>query len=635
MCSIAKEAIGNMDFVAAHNNLAKAEQILGNYYRIASLKKELTEKESVFSVQISKLNDLVKKKYFYAASGILRDLQKKVPTAKIPNDVLIESNVAQAETLYKAAVSESGEEKLIRLCSQISNLCADYPGVEALMLKYRPKQVSNIRITTDTRVCTNTLVWEISPSTGEISYKILRKENTAAASGDDPAAVELGIAGMPKFVDSSPKAGVIYYYTIYAIRAGVASAPVHASAVNLADVCIVNKEEGDGFVRIDWKPLDKNARVNVCRCENRIPKDPKDGTRISVSGNSFRDDTVENDVSYGYLITVTYHVEGKDITTSGVSAQLIASSVPEAVDDLAVASIEEDIFEATWTCQGKEKVVLYCTDGRCTLKYGDVTTIDKVTSLLKPVNSVSSAPGRCRFRITDNKKYAIIPVTVKNSMAVIGEQTIAAKIEKINVDKVELLNSSLLMNIKWPQDALSILIIYGEGGYAKSLEDRKGKSVRTISQKQFQADGGLVLKGIEQKDYYITLYSACKVNGEMIYSDGTQVLFSNKPKCDITYSIKVKGLFSKTVEVEFTSGERKFILPAIDIISKQNGTPVYADSGTVIEHIEEQQVNGSYKFTVGAGSFPKGSYLKPFFTDEKLYESISLRPAYGTNFKVS
>ena len=635
MCSIAKEAIGNMDFVAAHNNLAKAEQILGNYYRIASLKKELTEKESVFSVQISKLNDFVKKKYFYAASGILRDLQKKVPTAKIPNDVLIESNVAQAETLYKAAVSESGEEKLIRLCSQISNLCADYPGVEALMLKYRPKQVYNIRITTDTRVCTNTLVWEKSPSTGEISYKILRKENTAAASVDDPAAVELGIAGMPKFVDSSPKAGVTYYYTIYAIRAGVASAPVHASAVNLADVCIVNKEEGDGFVRIDWKPLDKNARVNVCRCENRIPKDPKDGTRISVSGNSFRDDTVENDISYGYLITVTYHVEGKDITTSGVSVRLIASSVPEAVDDLAVASIEEDIFEATWTCQGKEKVVLYCTDGRCTLKYGDVTTIDKVTSLLKPVNSVSSAPGRCRFRITDNKKYAIIPVTVKNSMAVIGEQTIAAKIEKINVDKVELLNSSLLINIKWPQDALSILIIYGEGGYAKSLEDRRGKSVRTISQKQFQADGGLVLKGIEQKDYYITLYSACKVNGEMIYSDGTQVLFSNKSKCDITYSIKVKGLFSKTVEVEFTSGERKFILPAIDIISKQNGTPVYADSGTVIEHIEEQQVNGSYKFTVGIGSFPKGSYLKPFFIDEKLYESISLRPAYGTNFKVN
>lgn len=635
LCGIARTAIGNMDFVAAHNSLAKAEQILGSYYKLAPLKKELTEKESVFSVQISKLNDLVRKKHFYAAIGILRDLQKKVPAAKIPNDVLIESNVEQAEKLYKDAVAESGEEKLIQLCSQISNLCADYPGVEALMLKYRPKPVSNIRITADTRVGANTVVWEKSPSTGEISYRILRKENTAAASGDDPAALELGVAGMPKFVDPTPKAGVTYYYTVYAIRAGIASAPAHASAVNLADVGILNKEEGDGFVRVEWKPLDKNAHVNVCRCEGRIPKDPTDGVRIPVTGSFFRDATVENDVTYGYLITVTYHVEGKDVTTSGAAARLTPSSLPEAVDDLAVASMEGDIFEATWTSSGKEKVVLYCTDGRCALKYGDVTTIDKVTSLLKPVNSVSSAPGRCRFRITDEKKYAIIPVTIKNSMAVIGEQTIAAKIEKINVDKVELVNSSLLMHIKWPKDAISILLLYGEDRYAKSLEDRKGKSVRTISKKQFEADGGLVLRGIEQKDYYITLYSACKVNGEMVYSDGTQVLFSNKPKCDIIYSVKVRGILGKKVEVEFTSTAREFTLPAIDIISKQNGTPVYADSGTVVEHIEEQQVNGSYKFTAPAGSFPKGSYLKPFFTDEKLYGSISLRPAYGTNFKVN
>lgn len=635
MCRSAKEAIANMDFIGAHNYIAKAEKLLANYYKIPPLKKELKEKEDVFSGEIKKLNDLVKKKFFYEAIGILKELQKKVPTAKIPNDVLIETNVAQADALYKSAVSERREEELIRICTQIVNLCTDYPGVEALMLKYRPKPVSNIQITVDPKVCANTLVWEKSASKGDISYKILRKENTAVASEEDPAAKTLGVAGIPRFVDSTPKPGVNYYYTVYAIRAGVASSPVYVNAVNLADVMVVNREEGDGYIRVEWKPLDQNAHVNVCRCEKRIPKGPDDGVQIHTSGNYFRDDTVENDVSYGYLITISYRVEGKNITTSGVSEMLMASSVPDTVDDLEVSFVENDVFEASWTYPGKEKIELYGTDGRCALKYGDVTNISKVASLLKPVDYVSGGNGHCRFRIRDNKKYSIIPVTVKNSTAVVGAPAVAAKIEKITVNKVELLNSSLVISINWPEDAVSVLILYGEGGYAKSLEDRKGKTARTISKKQFEADGGLVLNGTAQMDYYISLYSACKVNGELVYSEGTQVLFSNKPKTDITYSIRVKGLFSKSVEVEFTSSASEFVLPDIDIVSKQNGIPVYANSGTVLEHIEEQQVTGSYKFKIAASAIPKDSCLKPFFSNEKLYETVSLRPAYGTNFKVN
>lgn len=635
LCRIAQKAVLNMDFEAARSNLAKAEQILTGYSKIAPIKSELVKRESEVGTYIDKIEAHIKKREIYAAYNILQKLKKKAPTATYSKGAIIDANVAQAETLYKQAVSEKSEDKLLQLCSQINGLCPDYPGVESLMLKYRPKPVSNVSVTTDTRVCTTTLMWNPSPSSGEISYKVLRKEGTAAASDKDLGAELLGEAGTTKFVDTNPRAGVTYYYTVYAVRAGVTSEPVHISAVNLADVHITKKEEGDGFVKVEWKPLDKNAKVEVCRCERRVPSTPSDGVKINATAEYFRDDSVENDVQYGYLIYVNYHVEGKDVKTAGVTEMLIPSSVPEPVDDLSISSIDEDIFEATWTYDGKEKIVLYCTDTRFSLKYGDVTTIDKVMSLLKRVDSISCAPGRCRFRITDNKKYAIIPVTTKHSTAVIGEQAIAAKIEKIKIDKVELVSSNLLINMKWPEDAVSIMVIYGDNGYAKSLEDRKGKNVRTISQNQFLADTGLVIKNIEQKDYYITLYSICKMNGDLVYSDGTQVLFSNKPKSDITFSIKTKGLFSKTVEMEFTSSQNEFTLPAIDIIAKQGGVPVYATSGTVVEHIEEQQVTGSYKFTAPANSFPRESHLKPFFTDEKLYEKISLRPAYGTNFKVN
>lgn len=634
MCRIAQGAIDNMDFALARSNLAKAEKLLSDYGKIKSLKNELDKKEAAFSKEIDKLNALVKKKAFYKGVSVLRELQKKIPGAKIPNDILIESSISQAEALYKQAVKELNETKLIQICSQLAGICSDYPGVESLMLKYRPKPVSAVKITTDTKVCTNTIVWQASPSAGEISYKILRKENTAAASAEDQDAEELGVAGIPKFVDENPTPGVIYYYTIYAMRAGVASEPVYASAVNLAEVRILKKEEGDGYIRMEWMPLEKTARVLVYRCEERVPEKPGDGVKITSGSNYFRDESVENDRQYGYLIAVTYHVEGKDITTDGVTDMLIASSLPEPVEDLAVVSVEDDIFEGTWSCSGKEKIVLYYTDKRCSLSYGDVTEVNKVEDLLHPVNVVSGSQGKCRFRLPEQKKYSIIPVTIKHSTAVIGEQAIAAKIQKIKVEKVELVNSNLLMNIEWPEDAVSVLIVYGDNGYAKSLEDRKGKSVRSVSRNQFLADGGLIIKNIEQKEYYITLHSTCKVNGELVYSEGTQILFSNKPKSDISYSIKVKGFLSKTAEIEFTSKEKEFMMPDIDIISKQGSIPVYSTSGTVIEHIESRNVSGSYKVSIPVGSLPRECHLKPFFTDEKLYEKISLRPVYGTNFKV-
>ena len=120
-----------------------------------------------------------------------------------------------------------------------------------------------------------------------------------------------------------------------------------------------------------------------------------------------------------------------------------------------------------------------------------------------------------------------------------------------------------------------------------------------------------------------------------MYSDGTQALFSNKPKTDIQYSIHVKGLLSKQIEIEFKSTEYTFFMPNIDIISKQNGIPVYVNSGRVIEHIDGQEVEGSYKILIEAKSLPKNSYLKAFFTDEEMNDMISLRPIFGTEFKVS
>ena len=207
-CDIAEQALVNMDFDKARSALARAAELAGKSGRIKELQKKLEDQEGILAREAAQLDMLVKKKSFYKAAEILCSLQRKAPTAKIANAVLIETSVKEAERLYKAAVKETSEQMLIEACSQIVSVCADYPGVEPLMLKYRPQPPSNLKIVCDGSSCSNMLTWEKSPSAGTISYRILRKANAAPASMEDESAEEIGTAGDTEFVDVTPKPGV-------------------------------------------------------------------------------------------------------------------------------------------------------------------------------------------------------------------------------------------------------------------------------------------------------------------------------------------------------------------------------------------------------------------------------------------
>lgn len=635
-CDIAQQAIDSMDFEKARSSLARAKELAGKLLgRIDGLEEKLKAREGALAKEAAQLKALAEKKSFYKAAEVLRSIQKKAPTAKIAQAVLIETSVKEAEQLYKNAIKETSEQKLIETCSQIVNICPDYPGVDTLILKYRPKPPSNIKITCDSHSCSNTLTWQKSPSAGMISYKILRKANAAPASCEDSDAEEIGTAGDTEFIDVSPKPGVNYFYNIYAVRAGAASEPAYANAVNLSRLRFLKKEEGDGYIRIEWEPLPKNAEVTVCRRENVAPEKISDGELVRASGNCLLDNGVKNEGRYYYLFAVTYHIGGKNADVLSAIGPFVPSSLPEPVDGLVVDTLEDDMYEARWEGSGEENVMLYYTQKRVSLKYGDVSELDQVEKLLKPVERVSSSSGKCRFRLPKKGNYVVVPVTIKGQTAVVGEQAVIAKTEKIKVESTELVNSNLRIAIQWPQDAVSVLAIYANDGYAKNLEDRAGKAVRNFSKKKYEADTGIYLQNIEKKDYYIVLYAASRVNGEMVYSQGTRVFYSNRPKPGVQYAIRVKGLINKQIEVEFKSEEPSFILPDIDLVCKQGGIPVYLNSGTVMEHIDKREVQGSYTEVIPLKAVPKNSYLKAFFTDEDMSDEVSLRPVYGTNFKIS
>ena len=634
LCKSAKDAVNSMEFIKAKQYIAKAESLWPKYEGISGLRAELQKKENAMGGDMERLNQLASRKEFYKAKEVLEAVQAKYPVARIQNALLIETAYAEAQKIYKEAVSAANEGDLIRLCNQITGICADYP-VGALILKYPPKPPSRLQIASDGISGTNTLTWQASTSEGEISYKIIRKENTAAASPEDGR--QLGFAGITRFVDTDIKAGVDYYYSVYTVRAGAVSSPVHAHAINYAELTITQKEEGDGYIRINWKQVEGGARVQVVRKENNLPVGPKDGIPVNADASGFVDTGLKNDVKYGYYLNICYYHNGETYETKGISAWAIPTSVPQPVEGISVRNVEDDIFEARWKYVGSENVILYYTEMRNPFSCGDI--VDKTTlhKALQPLTLISSNGNLCRFKVPEKKKYIVVPVTLKNNTCVVGEQAVALKKEQIKVKKIHIAGGLLRIEADWPEETSSIILHYSTKEYPVDLEDRKSSVSRTITRKLFDSDGSaLCIKNPDRETYYIKMYAVSRVNGEQVYSECGQICFDNSPRTDISYQISIAGLFrSRHVEIRFSSTLPRFTLPAIDIISCLDHVPVYISSGNVVAHLEEQIVEGTYTLTIPCSSLPKKTFLKPFFTDENLYDAIELTPAYGTKFQIS
>ena len=99
---------------------------------VHALSAELEKLERSFSKELENLDALIAKKEFYHANDVLKTILQKAPTAQIAQAVLVENAVKEAENLYQSALTKKTEGELIQICSQIVNLCVDYPGVEAL-----------------------------------------------------------------------------------------------------------------------------------------------------------------------------------------------------------------------------------------------------------------------------------------------------------------------------------------------------------------------------------------------------------------------------------------------------------------------------------------------------------------------
>jgi hypothetical protein len=251
------------------------------------------------------------------------------------------------------------------------------------------------------------------------------------------------------------------------------------------------------------------------------------------------------------------------------------------------------------------------------------------------VNKTSATTGTFKYEGED--LIYVIAVVVKSGSAVIGTISRASKGGTVKINNVSLVNGKIMMTLDLPKDATGFVVLFRHDRFPDDISDTQ-TTRKYIPLKQYQYDGGLVIDSNEPEDYYFSVFSEFRRDGEADYSTGTDYLFSNASKETIVYSISVnKKLFGGgSIHITFESGNKKFRLPDIDVMSAPDRAPMFKKTGKLFYQIQAQEVSGSVTISIPLEKgIPRETYIKPFLQDENLAGRYVLKIKLGSDHKIS
>lgn len=475
-----------------------------------------------------------------------------------------------------------------------------------------------------------------------IKYIVVRSTNGWIQHIADGETIFRGSAN--SYSDKAIEPGVTYYYNVFAERAGVFSQGAKGEAVvNLFELSNVSITAADASLNITWDSLPANATAEIYEVASNGNKK----LVATSSSDCYLVSGLTNGTTYSYQVLLSYIVNGKKEVTKGIVKSGVPDCPPEPIDTLRVKPTQDDSFEAIWFQDNANDVRLFCSAQKPKYNLGDIVSLLNLEQEMRPLQQrpLSSQTNQslkpnekgASFQYNGTELLYIVAVVVKSGSAVFGSLARASKGETVNIKAIRPVNGQINIYIDAPTTATGFVVLYRFDQFSSDLGDVK--TIRKyIPLKQYQLNSAIVLDTLEPKKYYFSVFAEFKRDGEKDYSAGSDYLFDNSPRENITYSISVnKKLFGdSSVVLEFEAENKEFELPTIDVMSAIGNTPMFKSSAKLFHSIPAQHVDGSLQVKI---PLPKGlakdTYIKAFFKDEKAQAGNQLRLKLKSNYKIN
>lgn len=640
LCEQAEHAIDALDFTVAKAHLSDATRYWPNSSKVQALKDRLAEFEQRVGKEVAKMRDAIKEKRFCEARSQYTSIQKLFSGY---SDATIEQEISQsitkAQALFNQAKVAKVEKDILELCAQAYELCSDLPGVKELMPA--PSAVTGMSVSINGNMKTNTVSWTAT-NDKSIKYIVVRSTNGWIQHIADGETIFRGSAN--SYSDKAIEPGVTYYYNVFAERAGVFSQGAKGEAVvNLFEISNVSITAADASLNITWDSLPANATAEIYEVASNGNKK----LVATSSSDCYLVSGLTNGTTYSYQVLLSYIVNGKKEVTKGIVKSGVPDCPPEPVDTLRVKPTQDDSFEAIWFQDSANDVRLFCSTQKPKYNLGDIVSLSNLEQEMRPLQQrpLSSQTNQslkpnekgASFQYNGTELLYIVAVVVKSGSAVFGSLARASRGETVNIKAIRPVNGQINIYIDAPTTATGFVVLYRFDQFPSDIGDVK--TIRKyIPLKQYQLNSAIVLDTLEPKKYYFSVFAEFKRDGEKDYSAGSDYLFDNSPRENITYSISVnKKLFGdSSVVLEFEAENKEFELPAIDVMSAIGNTPMFKSSAKLFHSIPAQHVDGSLQVKI---PLPKGlakdTYIKAFFKNEKAQAGNQLRLKLKSNYKIN
>lgn len=622
----AKQKYAEKALEDAERLVKEAKAYWPNHPDVLSLEKTIQDERKRAADTVEAIMKDILDKNMYAA-------QTKIDQARA-NGFNIEPSVSNKVTKVLQEVESqlavmrnvSGDEAFT-IAMKLTELINDSDELNQSLKKFPPDEVPDIS-------CSRTgdditLNWKPSPSIGDISYVIVRKENSYPNGPTDGTTIYSGKE--LTYTDSNAPKNTVLYYSVFALRIGI-----HSKATRLDDaVAIVGPISnfkaigGDQMVTLSWTKAPSVTEIRLysyCGYER-----PQDDSRYKSIPCTRLDgcliNGLTNGTNYWFAISAGHTLNGKTYFSEKIYLSAVPQKPAKPLQDFSVQLID-DVFQAKWT-QSEWDVILFYAKQKPEYAVGTIYDLDELLKKYEKIDINLKSINEAEFRLNFVGECYILPGVINASNVILNSASYISSVPGVKDVSFDVNSSAteMYVNFTWPKKIERSLLVYRMDTYPTGVDDPLAHKVE-CSKRQYEANEGILITNPAKGTFYSEIYTYFESDGHRVYSDACRALLSNEPQKDVLYTLKYKkaGLFSKKCTLTVTlETDGSCVFPAFVIVSKFKSTPLKRGDGDVVCSVSENtEIKGSYTFEFNVSPMNPDTRLKMFFLNDKNYKSFKI-----------
>lgn len=622
----AKQKYAEKALEEAERFVKEAKAYWPNHPDILALEKTIIEERKRAADTIAAIMQDIQDKRLYSA-------QTKIDQAKASGfgvDPSVATRVANTLKDVEVKLSQmrntSGDEAFT-IAMRLTEVITDSDELNQSLKKFPPDAPSDV---TSKRIGDDvTLTWRASPSIGEITYQVVRKENTYPNGPTDGTTVYSGKE--MSFTDSAPPKNKVLYYSVFAVRIGV-----YSQAARLDDaVAIVGKVTnlkaigGDEMITLSWTKAPTVTEIRLWKylgferpqddnLYEAVPCTRLDG--LTING-------LANGSSYWFAISAGHTLNGKTYFSEKAYLSAVPQKPAKPLQDFDVKLVDE-VFQAKWK-QSEWDVILFYAKQKPEYAVGTIYDLDELLTKFEKIDINLKSLTEAEFRLNFVGECYIVPGVINASNVILNTAAYISSVpgaKNVSFD-VNSAATEMYVNFTWPKKIDRSVLVYRMDSYPTGVDDPLAHKIE-CSKRQYEANEGILISNPAKGTFYAEVYTYFEADGHRVYSDPCRALLSNEPQKDVFYTFKYKkpGFFNRkcslTVQIE-TDGACVF--PAFAIVSKFKSTPLKRGDGDIVCTVTENtEIKGSHTFEFDISPLRAETRLKMFFLNDKNYKAFKI-----------